>query len=116
METTTTANVPDPENLTSSSSIVVIKTNTQKKEKDFRVYDECTSEPRVVQHYKDMRTFQTVDFYRKMEHKYSFENGTYRRLMTIDQAWAELEHYIVSIVYWHDLLTDENANRIRTYV
>jgi hypothetical protein len=42
-----------------------------------------------------MRRFQTVDFYRKMEEKYSFENGKYRRLMTIEEAFAELEHYVV---------------------
>lgn len=70
-----------------------IKTNS-KADEDFRVYSEETSLPRVVEHYKDMRRFQTVDFYKKMEKKYSFENGNYRRLMTIDEAFAELEHYI----------------------
>ena len=80
-----------------------IKTNSNKKEEDFRVYDETTSEPRVVQHYKDMRTFQTVDFYRKMEQKYSFDQGAYRRLMTMEEALDELEHYIVS-----DLDTSHN--------
>ena len=70
---------------------------TAKKQDEFRVYDEQTSEPRVVQHYKDMRRFQTVDFYRKMEQKYSFDNGTYRRLMTMEEALDELENYIVSV-------------------
>ena len=67
----------------------------KKKDDEFRIYDEVTSEPRVIQHYKDMRRFQTVAFYRKMEEKYSFDNGTYRRLMTIEEALQELEHYIV---------------------
>lgn len=79
----------------SSDSSRSIKTNENKKDEDFRIYDETTSNPRVVQHYKDMRMFQTVAFYRKMEAKYSFDNGTYRRLMTIEEAFDELEHYVV---------------------
>jgi len=71
-----------------------IKTNDKANE-DFRIYNEETSPARVVQHYKDMRMNHTVAFYRKMEDKYSFENGTYRRLMTIDEAFDELEHYVV---------------------
>jgi hypothetical protein len=73
-----------------------IKTN-DKADEDFRIYSEETSLPRVVEHYRDMRTFQTVDFYRKMEEKYSFETGKYRRLMTIEDAFVELEHYVVRI-------------------
>jgi hypothetical protein len=52
---------------------------------------------RVSDHYRDMRTHQTVDFYRRMEVKYSFANGAYRRLMTIEEAFAELDHYVVRI-------------------
>lgn len=74
----------------------VIKTN-DKADAKFRVYDEETSLPRVVQHYKDMRKNHTVDFYRRMEQKYSFENGTCRRMMTIEEAFDELEHYVVSL-------------------
>lgn len=73
-----------------------IKTNI-KKDEDFRIYDESTSEQRVVDHYRDMRTFHTVDFYRRMEQKYSFDNGNYRRLMTIEEAFDQLESYVVSI-------------------
>lgn len=73
-----------------------IKTAT-KSDDAFRCYDETASEPRVVEHYRDMRRYQTVDFYRRMERKYSFENGQCRRLMTIDEAFEELEHYVVSI-------------------
>jgi len=78
-----------------SQDLSSIKTNEQKKDEDFRVYDAATSDPRVVQHYKDMRSFQTMDFYRRMEKKFTFENGHYRRLMTIEEAFQELEHYIV---------------------
>ena len=61
---------------------------------DFRKYEEGT-EQRVLDHYRDMRTYQTVDFYRRMEQKYSFQNGSYRKLMTIEEAFDELEHYVV---------------------
>ena len=50
---------------------------------------------RVLDHYRDMRTFQTVAFYEKMSQKYSFEHDKYRRKMTIAQAFDELEHYVV---------------------
>jgi hypothetical protein len=72
-----------------------IKTSSAKADDKFRVYSEETSIPRVVEHYRDMRTFQTVDFYRRMEQKYDFEIGNYRRLMSIEEAFAELEHYVV---------------------
>ena len=67
-----------------------------KADEAFRIYDEVTSERRVVEHYRDMRAFQTVAFYRRMESKYSFENGQYRRLMTVEEAFEELERYVVS--------------------
>lgn len=72
-----------------------IKTSSAKADDEFRVYSEETSLPRVVEHYRDMRRFQTVDFYRRMEQKYDFENGNYRRLMSIEEAFAELEQYVV---------------------
>lgn len=50
---------------------------------------------RVLDHYRDMRTFQTVAFYEKMSQKYSFAHGAYRRRMTIEQAFEELEGYVV---------------------
>ena len=70
-----------------------IKTN-EKADEDFRVYDVTTSAERVVEHYRDMRRFQTVDFYQRMERKYDFTNGSYRRLMTIEEAFVELENYV----------------------
>lgn len=66
-----------------------------KQSDEFRQMNEATSQTRVVEHYRDMRRFQTVDFYKKMGEKYSFDDGRYRRLMTIDEALAELEHYVV---------------------
>ncbi len=62
---------------------------------EFRRLNEEKSPPRVVDHYRDMRRYQTIDFYKKMEKKYSFENEQYRKLMTIEEAFAELEHYVV---------------------
>ena len=85
-----TSQIPDvPE------TFETIKTN-DKLDEDFRVYSEETSEKRVVEHYRDMRKFQTVNFYRKMEEKYSFEEGSCRKMMTIEEAFAELENYVVS--------------------
>lgn len=74
-----------------------IKTGGNKADDEFRVYTEETTVPRVVEHYRDMRQFQTVNFYRRMEEKYDFENGNYRKLMTIEEAFAALEHYVVGI-------------------
>lgn len=70
-----------------------IKTN-EKADEEFRVYDSKESPVRVVEHYRDMRRFQTLRFYEKMEKKYDFSNGNYRRLMTIEEAFAELENYV----------------------
>lgn len=89
------SSIPQSTKIEIPKDFASIKTNLDKKEEDFRVYDEVTSDPRVVQHYKDMRAFQTLDFYRRMEQKFSFENGTYRCLMKIEEAFDELEHYIV---------------------
>lgn len=70
-----------------------IKTN-EKADEEFRIYDANESPERVIEHYRDMRKYHTVDFYRKMEEKYDFTNGKYRRLMTIEEAFAELENYV----------------------
>jgi len=70
-----------------------IKTN-KKADEEFRVYDSKESPARVVEHYRDMRRFQTLRFYETMEKKYDFSNGNYRRLMTIEEAFAELENYV----------------------
>lgn len=70
-----------------------IKTKS-KEDEEFRVYDSETTPQRVVNHYRDMRTYQTVAFYKKMEKEYDFSNENYRRLMSIEQAFRELENYI----------------------
>jgi len=70
-----------------------IKTN-DKADDDFRIYNEDESPQRVVDHYRDMRRYQTVEFYNKMEKKFDFSNGNYRRLMTIEKAFEELDSYV----------------------
>lgn len=62
-----------------AADVASIQTNAATKAADeFRSYDEATTPARVVQHYRDMRTHQTLAFYRRMEAKYSFEDGRYR--------------------------------------
>jgi inositol oxygenase len=70
-----------------------IKTN-EKADECYRVYTVSDSPTRVVQHYLDMRRFQTLEFYKKMEAKYDFSDGNFRRKMTIMEAFAELENYV----------------------
>lgn len=70
-----------------------IKTN-EKADEEFRVYSTKDSPARVVNHYHDMRQFQTLEFYERMERKYDFSNGNYRSLMTIEEAFAALESYV----------------------
>jgi len=73
-----------------------IKTN-EKADDKFRVYTEESGTPqRVIDHYRDMRINHTVTFYKKMERKYDFSNKSYRQLMTIEEAFAELENYVDS--------------------
>lgn len=72
-----------------------IKTNAKDNEA-YRIYDVLDSPARVVEHYRDMRINHTVDFYKKMEKKYDFSNGAYRRMMTIEEAFTELENYVDS--------------------
>jgi inositol oxygenase len=78
------------------SNYMDIQTNADTKTlEDFRTYTQDEDTPaRVVEHYRDMRQYQTVEFYQRMEKKYSFENGAYRKLMTIEEAFVELENYI----------------------
>ena len=78
--------------MSAESTTAVSRANKSKK--DFRNYH--ATEQRVLDHYRDMRTYQTVDFYRRMEQKYSFDDGCHRRIMTIDEAFDELENYVVS--------------------
>jgi hypothetical protein len=75
-------------------NLATIKINDKANE-DFRIFSEDTSLKRVVEHYRDMRRFHTVDFYRRMEQKYSFENGNFRKRMTMEEAFTELEEYVV---------------------
>lgn len=70
-----------------------IKTN-KKADESFRVYTTDGSPLRVVEHYHDMRKNHTVEFYKKMETKYDFSDGNFRRKMTIMEAFQELENYV----------------------
>lgn len=74
-------------------SFDIIKTG-EKADDEFRNYNAEETPAHVVEHYRDMRMNQTVAFYEKMEKKYDFSNGNYRRLMTIEEAFAELEDYV----------------------
>lgn len=57
------------------SSYQEILTNTTKGIDEFRTYTQDEDTPdRVVEHYRDMRAYQTVEFYDRMEKKYSFES------------------------------------------
>ena len=37
-----------------------------------------TTPDRVLNHYRNMRTYQTVEFHNRMMQKYTFDNGNYR--------------------------------------
>lgn len=91
----------------------ILTSHERKKDEDFRIYDENTSEQRVVDHYRDMRTFHTVDFYRRMEQKYSFENGNYRRFMTIEEAFDQLESYVVSVWIGNSIRSSTDIHFLR---
>jgi Myo-inositol oxygenase len=79
-----------------STAIDAIKTDADKSVHDFRSYDAATTDPRVIEHYRDMRQHQTVDFVRRMHIQYSFDNGAHRAVMTVKEALDALENYVVS--------------------
>jgi hypothetical protein len=97
---------------TTTGAVDHVEGETTKKmmdqKEDFRNYSSSTNtstadapvQQRVLAHYTAMRKYQTVNFYRRMEQKYSFANGQYRRIMTIAEAFTELEHYVVCICCW----------------
>lgn len=70
-----------------------IKT-ADKDDEDFRTYDVEKTTERVVEHYRLMRSKQTVEFVERMEKKYTFEGGVGRKQMTIEEAFVDLENYI----------------------
>jgi inositol oxygenase len=77
-----------------NDTIPAIKTNNDKADEEFRVYNQETTPQRVVDHYRDMRLHHTVAFYKHMEQKYDFSNGAFRKLMTMEEAFEELEEYV----------------------
>jgi inositol oxygenase len=62
--------------------------------KSFRNYDDSYRQATVEQHYKLMRSNQTLAFSKKMIEKYSFEHP--RKEMTIREAFVFLETYVDS--------------------
>lgn len=84
------------ENSAQATKNMILQANKGKSEAaEFRAYDDALQQQHVLNHYRDMRTYQTVDFYRRMEAKYSFDDGKYRALMTIEEAFDKLEDYVV---------------------
>ena len=61
---------------------------------DYRNYVDSDRKDIVLNHYKLMRTNQTLDFVEKMLLKYSFDKP--RQHMTIMEAFKKLEHYVDS--------------------
>ncbi|GMI28315.1 hypothetical protein TeGR_g12567 [Tetraparma gracilis] len=72
-----------------------IKTNG-KADDEFRTYDQESTPERVVDHYRKMRSGQTVEFVGRMQDKFHFDGvtGEGRRQMTIEEAFEELESYV----------------------
>ena len=66
-----------------------------KKKEEFRNYNENDQKLVVEKHYRDMRTYQTLEFVNKMYEKYNFNNGG-RTQMTIRDAFYRLETYVDS--------------------
>ena len=56
----------------------------------FRNYDNAT--PRVIEHYLNMRSKQTIAHYDKMAAKYTFNDPN--KKMTILEAFHKLESYV----------------------
>jgi hypothetical protein len=57
----------------------------------------ATTPERVLNHYRNMRTYQTVDFHNRMMEKYTFHNGKYRYviLLWLDGTTAQVLKRII---------------------
>mmetsp|Transcript_9310 Transcript_9310/g.23699 ORF Transcript_9310/g.23699 Transcript_9310/m.23699 type:complete len:406 (-) Transcript_9310:359-1576(-) len=81
---------------TASAAEVKVKEQCKESEK-FRDYTlDHDRKDIVTAHYRDMKTFQTVDFVKKMHAKYSFADGAYRAQMTVREAFDKLDGYVDS--------------------
>ncbi len=67
---------------------------TAKPVEDFRNYKDSDRQEVVENHYRSMRTNQTVSFVEKMNQKYTFD--TPRTRMSIREAFRVLETYVDS--------------------
>jgi inositol oxygenase len=65
-----------------------------KEVEKFRNYVDSDRQDIVVNHYKLMRTNQTVEFVDRMIAKYTFDKP--RQHMTIQEAFRKLENYVDS--------------------
>lgn len=65
-----------------------------KEPTQFRNYVDSDRQDVVKNHYKLMRTHQTVDFVKKMNEKYTFDKP--RAEMSIAEAFKQLESYVDS--------------------
>ena len=65
-----------------------------KKVEEFRNYVDSDRHDIVTNHYRLMRTHQTLEFVDKMLAKYSFKEP--RQKMTIREAFTKLETYVDS--------------------
>ena len=70
--------------------------NHTKPKSEFRNYVDSDRQDIVSNHYRLMRSNQTVDFVEKMHAKYSFASGRERAKMTVRQALKVLESYVDS--------------------
>ena len=66
-----------------------------KSKEEFRNYVDSDRQSVVEDHYRNMRTFQTVEFVNEMHRIYSFKHGG-RAKMTIRDAFKLLKSYIDS--------------------
>ena len=81
-------------------SIAAIQTDDfpvmTKAAEEFRNYANSDRQSVVEQHYRMMRTFQTMEFCKKMQIKYDFTDGKHRAVMSIREAFKKLETYVDS--------------------
>jgi len=73
---------------------VTLSFETCKPVEEFRNYKDSDRHAMVENHYRSMRTNQTVDFVKKMNVKYTFDKP--RAVMTIREAFKVLETYVDS--------------------
>jgi len=76
----------------------VVGFDLNKPKDQFRVYDDPSNPMQaiIVNHYRMMRSKQTLEFVRRMHAKYSFAGGASRATMSIREAFGKLDGYVDS--------------------